>query len=318
MIDPGDMQDNIDVATTDFNTAQTFVRDPVTVAPATPPAPPAFKAEPLTYTVRKNDSFWKISRMYGVNQQELASCNNMSLKKTLKVGTVLLIPAGGSLQPGYTPPPPSKNRPTITRRPRNETKTPTTTNAAPTTQGGFYIVKPGDSLWKIAHRNHVSMSALANANNLDKQSVIHPGMRLLIPGAGTTTKPTNTKPLPNAYAPLSQPTHRQPAKTDAGGGVLDDALKAANENPPSENASDVFDVDELGTEEMDLEKAAKIAEEASHVDEYFTEQVLPSDTLDDMARRNGVTVEQLRKLNPQIPQNGKLKPFTELKIRKRQ
>jgi len=43
-------------------------------------------------------------------------------------------------------------------------------------------VKAGDTLWGIAHRYGVSVSALRRANGLGTKAVIHPGQRIKIPG----------------------------------------------------------------------------------------------------------------------------------------
>lgn len=44
-----------------------------------------------------------------------------------------------------------------------------------------YTVKKGDSLWKISKNNGCSLNDLLAANGLTKNSVIHPGMSLVIP-----------------------------------------------------------------------------------------------------------------------------------------
>jgi membrane-bound lytic murein transglycosylase D len=47
--------------------------------------------------------------------------------------------------------------------------------------GGVHTIRPGESLWTIARRYHVSMQALMNANGLSSSSVIHTGKRINIP-----------------------------------------------------------------------------------------------------------------------------------------
>jgi hypothetical protein len=47
--------------------------------------------------------------------------------------------------------------------------------------GTTYVVRSGDSIWKIAQMFHVSMQAIIAANNLADPSLIFPGQQLLIP-----------------------------------------------------------------------------------------------------------------------------------------
>jgi LysM repeat protein len=54
-----------------------------------------------------------------------------------------------------------------------------------------YTVRSGDSLFTIAHRHHVTIRALRQANNLGEQDLLHPGEKLRIPSvkkASSTAK----------------------------------------------------------------------------------------------------------------------------------
>jgi LysM repeat protein len=53
--------------------------------------------------------------------------------------------------------------------------------AQPAAADSRYIVVPGDSLWSIAERNGVSVSALAAENGRSSAAVLPVGARLLIP-----------------------------------------------------------------------------------------------------------------------------------------
>lgn len=56
---------------------------------------------------------------------------------------------------------------------------------APAGKGGVYVVKPGDTLGKIAYRHHISVKALRDANKLDpkRDKFLRAGQKLTIPGA---------------------------------------------------------------------------------------------------------------------------------------
>ncbi len=292
-------------------------------APQSPTAnaiqPPVIKAEPLTYTVLPHDTFWKIARMYGVTQQELASCNNMSLKKPLKVGVVLLIPPGGSLHPERKISKPTTH-PHVSRKPsRKPASKPVAEHLAG--PGGTYVVKPHDNLWKIANRHHVSLKALEQANNIDPTKPIRPGMKLIIPGHGAAT----TTSAPSVSSHLTPPDEisvdipatnsgknaMRPENDDTT--LLKDAAKAASGQPEGqENLDDVFDAD---SDSIDLGKAAKIAEEAAHPAKYTHMPVLPDDTLQSISDRYNVPPETIKKLNPDAFQrDGRLKPFATIRI----
>jgi LysM repeat protein len=47
---------------------------------------------------------------------------------------------------------------------------------------GSYVVKPGDTLYRIAAKNGISVAALQKANNITKPESLRDGMKLVIPG----------------------------------------------------------------------------------------------------------------------------------------
>ena len=96
-----------------------------------------------TYTVKSGDSLWKIANEYGVTVDELKKVNNLT-SNFLNIGQILKIP----------------------------TKEVESDN--------IYIVKSGDSLWKIANEYDVTVDELKNANNLTS-NVLSIGQKLVIP-----------------------------------------------------------------------------------------------------------------------------------------
>ncbi|MBP1759336.1 MAG: LysM protein,collagen triple helix repeat protein, partial [Firmicutes bacterium] len=55
----------------------------------------------------------------------------------------------------------------------------------PTPAHEVYVVKKGDTVWKIAQRYGTTMQAIILANNLRNPDLIYPGQVLFIPGAST-------------------------------------------------------------------------------------------------------------------------------------
>ena len=84
------------------------------------------------YTVKKGDSLWSIAKNNNVSVNELKEENGLT-NNLLSVGQVLKIPS---------------------KKPTNELETNT------------YIVKKGDSLYKIANENNTTVSELIKINNL--------------------------------------------------------------------------------------------------------------------------------------------------------
>src|SRR5258706_9217437 len=56
---------------------------------------------------------------------------------------------------------------------------------------GTYTVQPGDNLFRIALRFHVSIAAIQQANNISDANLIFVGQVLTIPGATGTVSPTS-------------------------------------------------------------------------------------------------------------------------------
>ncbi len=106
------------------------------------------KENEITYTVKRGDTLWKISRRYGVSIEKIASLNNIKNPNLIFPGQRLQIPV---------------------------------TNA---TGGGsntlYYRVRRGDSLWRIARRYRTTVSNLVRLNNIRNPRLIYVGQVLKI------------------------------------------------------------------------------------------------------------------------------------------
>ena len=115
---------------------------------------PAHASEGYTYSVHAGDSLFGIARRHGVSVSELARANGLHWYSWVYVGQRLTIPgqSGG------------------------ETSRATS---------GIYVVRPGDTLTRIAVYHGVNRSSLARANGLQPYSWVFVGQRLTIPGSST-------------------------------------------------------------------------------------------------------------------------------------
>lgn len=118
------------------------------------------------YTVQAGDTLFGIARRYGINVNELAAVNGLTLNSWLYVGQVLTIPGQGAPA------------------------------SAPT--AGYYVVQPGDTLSLIALRVGVTTAELAQLNGLSWNAWVYTGQRLLLPGGTPAVTPPTPAPATGA------------------------------------------------------------------------------------------------------------------------
>ncbi len=158
--------------------------DATAVAPTTAPVAPATTAPATaTYTVKKGDSLWKIAKAEGTTMGALMQANNLTKTSKLKIGQSLAIPAKAEASSTVAA----------------ATTAPAATAAAPEASGASYTVKSGDSLWKIANRNGVTVVALKQANNLSNDR-LKIGQKLTIPAKAQAAAATTASATTHAVA----------------------------------------------------------------------------------------------------------------------
>ena len=116
----------------------------------------------IEHVVASGESFWTISRRYGVTTRQLAGWNGMAPGDTLSVGTKLVV---------WT------NDDGVKTADASPSVSPATT-LGNTTRRLNYTVRNGDSLYLIAKRFRVSVNEITRWNNLDAGKVLRPGQRL--------------------------------------------------------------------------------------------------------------------------------------------
>ncbi len=108
----------------------------------------------VQHTVQRGDTFWGLSRRYGVEVRQLAQWNSMAPGDTLRPGQQLVVwvAGNGAAQQAQ----------------------------APVMQRVNYTVRQGDSLYRIGQRFRVSVNDLRRWNNLPEGRHLQPGQRLTL------------------------------------------------------------------------------------------------------------------------------------------
>lgn len=235
---------------------------------------PVVEPKAIKYKVKKGESFWSISRKFGVGMKELAAYNNMDVKKPLKAGITLKIPPGGRL---VETPKAEKGEPE-----KEIKKLDGDTD---------YTVRPGDSLWKISRKFGTTVKAVADANGLTKDSVLKVGQELYIPGkknkeSGKKTASTKTTKSRSSKNKVKDAPKKSEELTKEDSDLLNQIIgetkKSDNEKKPTPN--------------------------------YLPHTVKKGDTWNTISEMYGVSIKDLKKANPKIASEKLLTPETVINI----
>lgn len=144
--------------------ATNAVTAPVVQAPV-PPVVEAPVPAATEYVVVKGDTYSKIAHDHGTTVKALTAANPGVDPAKLQIGKKLQIPAATAATAATAAAP-----------------------AATADSGDTYVVKSGDSLFKIAHDHSITVKALRAANDL-KTDKIKVGQKLKLPSSTTAAAP---------------------------------------------------------------------------------------------------------------------------------
>ena len=133
-----------------------------------------------SYTVVSGDSLYAIARKTGTSIQDLLSLNGLNLNSVIHPGQVL------QLSNAYES---TSTEETVTSTQRTASSEETTTSG----NAQMYYVHQGDTLYRIARNNGISLSTLLEWNQLSVDSPIYPGQGLIVSyGSSSSSVESNT------------------------------------------------------------------------------------------------------------------------------
>lgn len=116
----------------------------------------------VDYVVQPGDSFWDISREFDVTVQSLARWNNMAPRDVIRPGQTLAVWVSNDATPST-----------------NASVSSSVRNGREVVRKVGYVVRAGDSLYRIANRFNVRIADIQNWNTIG-QEYLQPGQRLTL------------------------------------------------------------------------------------------------------------------------------------------
>lgn len=119
----------------------------------------------MIYIAQPGDTLYKIAQKFNTTVESILAANKIANPTLIYPGQLLEIPQG----------------------------------TTPSEKGFYYIVQPGDTLYRIAQRYNIPLTELIRVNRIPPPYIIYPGQRIFIPGAEPP------KPPPGGRTYIVQP-----------------------------------------------------------------------------------------------------------------
>ena len=140
-----------------------------------------------TYTVKKGDTLYKISKKFKVDLQEIQETNGLDSAK-LRPGSTLAIPSKRGNEKSH------RGRPSVqeTIKPREKFVANTTILATADTppspyETQYHTVKKGETLASVSRKYSLTLNELKGLNNIEKSIRLKPGQKLIVKQTGPKT-----------------------------------------------------------------------------------------------------------------------------------
>lgn len=139
-----------------------------------------------THKVKQNETVWALSKKYGVSIQSIEKLNRINSNHLIITGQTLQIPSKDGSQ-------------TVNKNDNKST----------------YTIKSGDTLWRIAQNNHISLDELLSLNNLNASDIIYPGQVIKLTSAAATSTPSTQQQVQDKAAVTTPATDNQSSQAQA-------------------------------------------------------------------------------------------------------
>ncbi|MCA9505770.1 MAG: LysM peptidoglycan-binding domain-containing protein [Spirochaetaceae bacterium] len=206
------------------------------------------------YVVRRGDTLSTIARRHGVRMSDLVALNGLRSQNHIRIGQKLRLPSDATrdtVAAAYTPPARSTPPAAEPSRPTAAPSAPREPESLP--ESGYYVVRRGDNLTKIAERFGMSVSQLVARNDLRSRNRIAVGQRLRVsatpPGAVVAAAEVDAPSHPEAIAALSPARGAEPRPSPADVPTVEEPVEAALETVlDAESVAESSATDESATE----------------------------------------------------------------------
>ena len=232
------------------------------------------------HVVERGDTLSKIARRYGTTIEALASANNMRSRTMIHPGQVLTVPVPPGSLAAYSS--------TGARRFREASR-----DSIPEGDRDFYVVARGDTLGAIADSFRMSLSELRGLNDIPTgSSRIHPGQRLIV-SSRTQATPRSVP----ASRPAASSGETYTVRSGDTLGTIADAHGIGLSTLRRLNGMRSRTTRIYAGQKLVVREAAETTALVADAPESTAYRIRRGDTLTAIARKFGVSVEELRRWN---------------------
>lgn len=260
----------------------------------------AVESTPTQYTVKKGDTLGSIGQSYGVSAAALAQYNNLDIKKYIHIGQVIMIPPPGTViqvERAKAAPRSSSSRQGVAK-PSAATAAASATAASSGLTDGYYLVRRGDSVSRIAAHFKVKRADLMKANGINENTILHIGQKLVIPGKSPGGTAAVSPRSPVSAAPVSPAATSIPAASPAlpSGKDVDGILEGL-EDPTTAVPAAVPGASAV-TPSTQTPPATPVT--ATSLTSRKSIDIPVDTTWEQLAVMYGTTADELKRLNPDV------------------